>query len=188
MLKSFAPFVLVFAFLLSSCSAPSPKDTAGEIHDLYANINSVSTVVSLKADYGDKAYIFKLGCNLSPDGGEITIKEPLSVAGVTARIESDGITLTYDGAEVYTGAILPSGLSPVDAVPVMAKAWREGLITETVSEPYGDIKCLSVTHLIDEGVYLKTWFEAETYLPVHAEFSSDGYTVIICNFENVILE
>jgi len=186
-LKLILPAALSF-LLLTACSAPSPEVTAEDIQQSYFQAESVTMTLDLTADYGEKVYPYKLACTVSPDGGEIVIKEPEIIAGVRALIESDGVTLSYDGAEVYTGAILPDGLSPVDAVPVMVSLWREGLITETVWEPYGDIPCVAAVFRVSDSVTLRTWFDGETQLPVHAEFSSDGYTVIICDFENVILE
>lgn len=188
MRKTLAALLLIMLLPLTACAAAGPEDTAEEIQAAYAAAEEIAMTLRVTADYGERVYRYRLACRLGREDGEIEILEPASIAGLRAHLEESGVTLAYDGAEVYSGGLLMNGLSPVDAVPVMADAWRRGLVTECVWEPLGDTDCVRVTHMIDDDVSLTTWFDRETYLPVFGEFASGGYTVLQITYDNVAME
>ena len=171
--------------LLSACG--DSGDITGEIQKTYSEAPDVTINTRLRADYGENVYDFALSCDFSDEGGTVTITEPEEISGVTARVEADGVTLSYEGAEVFTGTLLPDGMSPVESVGVMLRAWREGYVTESASESYGDVPCQALTFRISDTSELRTWFDRETLLPLHAEIYSNGFAVILCDFENVIV-
>ena len=54
--------------------------------------------------------------------------------GITARLEEDGFTLSYDGVEMSTGKLTEDGLSPAGALPVLIEQWTEGYASGAVYE------------------------------------------------------
>lgn len=180
-----AVLALTTALTLTACTKETAADAAAALQQSWQTHASTALTCDLTADYGDRVYPFTLTCTETPTAAEVTITEPSSVAGVTARVTDDGATLTYDGAEVFTGALTPEGLSPMEAVPLMFRLWREGLILEAAFEPVKDTPCLTVLYRVTDEVSLRTWFSLETSLPLMAELISGGYAVITASFTNV---
>ena len=176
--------------LLGSCSAAgvSLSDTVHEIRQWYSQSSRISGTTAITANYGEKVYDYRIAFDLSSDGGTLEILEPEEISGVTAVVGRDGVTLSFDGAEVYSGEILPDGVSPVSAVPVMAGIWRTGLIIESVRESRNGTDCASVTFRVSDDVSFRTWFELETHLPLYAELIYNGYSAVTCSFDNVRVE
>ena len=172
---------------LTACSGVSGEDRMAGIRQSFSDAAAVSFAADVRADYGDRVMDFGLDFTGLPDDGVITVTSPALIAGAQVKLGDGGTALSYSGAEVYTGEILPDGLSPVDAVPVMVSAWREGLITETAKERWGDTDCLAVIFRVDDDVDLRTWFDVEG-LPLHAEFTFDGCTVITADFYDMKVE
>lgn len=175
--------------LLVSCSAGVPlSETVREIQDSYCSAGKISGITALSANYGEKVYDYRISFEISPSGGTLEILEPEEISGVTARISDGGATLSFDGAEVYAGEILPDDISPVSAVSVMADIWKNGLSTESVRESFDGTDCAAVSFRVSDDVFLRTWFDLETHLPLQAEFVYSGYSVITCSFDNVRVE
>lgn len=174
-------------FSLPSCSKAEQENQMDEIQQSFFNASGVSFAADLTADYGDRVMDFGLDYSGSAGSGVLTVTSPETIAGAQVKLGDGGATLSFDGAEVYTGELLPDGLSPVDAVPVMVSAWGQGLVTETVREKWDDVSCLAALFRIDDDVNLRTWFD-EAGLPLHAEFTFDGYTVISTDFYDMKVE
>ncbi len=172
---------------LASCSGVSSDRAAEEIQRSFRDADSVAFDADVRADYGDRTFDFGVKYQSSGDMGLLSVTSPEIIAGATVRIGDGGAVLAFDGAEVYTGEILPEGLSPVDAMPVMVSSWRDGLITETVREKLGDEDCVAAVFRVDDRVDLRTWFDGEG-LPLRAEFSFDGYTVVSADFYDMKVE
>ncbi len=158
-----------------------------EIQQSFLDAEGVSFAAGLTADYGDRVMDFGIDFTGRADSGVLTVTSPELIAGAQVKLGDGGAALSYSGAEVYTGELLPDGLSPVDAVPVMVSAWGEGLVTETVKEKWEGVSCLAALFRIDDDVNLRTWFD-EAGLPLHAEFTFDGYTVISADFYDMKVE
>ena len=181
-------FLSVFLLIcLCSCSKAGEEDRIKEIQQSFLDAAGVSFAADLTADYGDRVMDFGIDFTGSDDNGVLTVTSPESIAGAQVKLGDGGATLSYSGAEVYTGELLPDGLSPVDAVPVMVFAWGAGLVTETVKEKWNGESCLAALFRIDDDVNLRTWFD-EAGLPLHAEFTFDGYTVISTDFYDMKVE
>lgn len=188
--RFFACFLVLTALMaLPGCGGgPGPEELAAQIEDSFAQAAQVDFAAHIRADYGDRVYDFTVSCSSGADGGVLTVAEPEIIAGVTVRFSPEGAVLTYDGAEVFTGEILPEGLSPVDAVPMLLGLWRGGLVTEAVFERWDGEECLAALFHVSERVESRTWFSKDTWLPLRSEVYLDGYTVIGCDFYNVRAE
>ena len=56
-----------------------------------------------------------------------------------------------------------------------------------MKERWGDTDCLAAIFRVDDDVDLRTWFDGEG-LPLHAEFTFDGCTVITADFYDMKVE
>ena len=175
----------MIALCLTSCGGPTAGEVSEEIQAHWSTVDSLSLTAELTADYGDRLYPFTLRYEGSADSGTITILAPESVSGVTAHVSDGGATLSYDGAQVYTGALTQEGLSPMDAIPAILTAWHQSFVTEAVYETLDGTQCCTLLYRITDEVSLRTWFDAETYIPLEAEIISGGFTVIHCRFSDI---
>ena len=172
--------VLLLLLSLPACGRPGTDEV---LEDIRAGLSgSLAFDASIRADYGDRVFDFSVRCASSGDGGTLTITAPEIIAGAVVRYSGGATTLAVGDVEIYTGEILPGGLSPVDAVPVMLDAWVNGLVTETVRETLDGADCVAALFRVDDDVDLRTWFDQETFLPLRAEFTFEGSAVITAEF------
>ena len=185
-MRRFMAFFVSFAlFFLSSCTGQGPLALFEDIRAFYSGAQALSISADVTADYGGTIFEFTLLYSGSIAGGRIEVLAPETVAGIQADVSfEDGVTLRYDGAELYTGALSPDGLSPVDCIPVMLRQWCSGYISAAGYDSVMGIDALQVDFDID-GVLLRTWFDRETWIPVTAEFVNGNAVVITCVFRDV---
>ncbi len=176
---------LFLALTLCSCGKAATDDALDRVRAELGAASSLRFTADIRADYGERVFDFTVDYASSGDGGILTVTAPELIAGAQVRYADGGTTLAVGDVEVYTGEILPGGLSPVDAVPVMTNAWTRGLVTETVREQYEGERCIAALFRIDDDTDLRTWFTERTGLPSAAEFIFDGHTVITVRFYNV---
>ena len=104
----------------------------------------------IRADYGQRVYDFRLSYQGDGRDGTVTIIEPESVSGAQLEIEDGESSLSYDGARVYTGQLLPDGLSPADALPAMISAFREGMASQVSSEDWEGTGCVMAVFTLSD--------------------------------------
>lgn len=181
---------LILLFFLSSCSASkgSGQELALKIRADLLDASKIEMTADVTADYGDRVYQFTFTYAGSADKGEIVITAPEDIAGLKAKVSVSGGTISYDGAELDTGALTSGGLSPADSVPILLSQWQNGYISGCNYENLGSTETLAVTTAVTESESQRTWFDIKTHLPVRSELSQNGRMVISCTFENVVIE
>ena len=112
---------------------------------------------------------------------------PDAVAGVTARLKDGSGYLEYDGVWVETGPLDESGMSPMEAVPVLLRYATEGFIAEWAMEETGEgqvlrVICRDPEAKAGEGQECSLWFDPDSHALLRGELSQDGFTVIQCVF------
>lgn len=176
-----------FILSLSACSVPvSPEQNMQKIRKFLYSYKSINLTADITADYGDKIFTYSVKYSGSDEDGVIEITAPDSIAGLHINVSSeDGIKLEYDGAVLDTGKLYEDGLSPVDAIPVLLSQWEQGYISECSSERHDGINCTAATIIVSDSVFIRTWFDCDSYLPLYAEISNNGFVIIKCNFKNI---
>ena len=87
-----------------------------------------------------------------------------------------------------TGPLPDTGLTPVDALPVMLTTWQSAYVSSVGQEKLDDAPCFHVVYKSTvSGVEIQqdAWFAADTYKPLRAETFSGGTRVIECVFDTV---
>ena len=146
--------------------------------------------LELTADYGQRVYTYGIDLSWQREGETVlTITAPENVAGITARILEGESALEYDGVRVETGPLDGSGMSPVDAVPVLLDYAEAGFIAacgmETLNEAQAlRVDCREPEAAAGEGRACSLWFDPSTHALLRGELSQDGFTVIQCEFSN----
>lgn len=186
---AFVAFIFLFSFTLAACGGErKAEDLAAEIRTSMIAAQKLEMSLTISADYGDKVYTFGVNYTGNAANGQIEIRSPESVAGLTANVDVAQISLSYDDVTLDTGLVVSDGLAPVEAVPFMISQWQSGYITASGREKLGEIETVALTIYVSETEELRTWFDLQSLLPVRAELSDNGRMVIACDFENVILE
>ena len=190
MQRYFLPLMLVFVAILSLCScnkAERAEELMADIRSALGAASKITTVANIRADYTDRAFDFQIKFSGTEKAGEIAIIEPASLAGIVVRVSDSGATLSYDGAEIDTGD-LGGGLSPVGIIPMLINEWKNGFTEFVYKEKRGSRGTLTMSSTLPGGAVQKTWFEEKSGLPIRAEVSASGRTVLAVVYDNVIYE
>ena len=189
--RTLALMITAAALLISvsACSAETSTDELlGQIRVEYIAAEKLVMTMDVTADYGDRVYEFKLRWTGNDTSGELEVLEPEIIRGLKAQLSPDGKRLVFDGAAFDTGGITENGMSPAEIAPLMIKAWKNGYVSECSRESIDGKNLVVMSTDISDTLILRTWFDSETSLPVKAELSEDGYTVITVVFGDVIAE
>lgn len=173
--------------LLCACSKHDQTQTFVDIRAAYLAAD-VSLSAELTADYGDRRYDYTLSYTGDGKSGEVTVLSPDIISGISVQIDKDKkVSLQSDDVIIDTGVIYGGGTSPVEALPLIVNAIREGYVSEVYTETLDGEDYLAVE--IDEtpaGESVKTlytlWFSTADSTLHKAEITVDGFTVISAKF------
>lgn len=185
---------IALCLCLCACGGKGGTDrSTEEIRSEYSGIKSITMIVSVTADYGNRVYEYKLRCVGKDDAMDIEVIEPEAIKGIKAHISKEGTGLEFEGVTLDTGELFGDGLSPLEAMPMMLKAWKSGYATETWKEKINGAQTLVLKFDLSKADGAKetthiVWFDLKSNLPVKAEILYDGYRVINCTFGNIIME
>lgn len=180
---------------LVACGSPSgaeADETALEIRTDYLAMERCSATVDLTADYGERVYEYGLTFSYERAGETVLmLTAPEAAAGVSAHIRAGETTLEYDGIRVETGPLDSAGLSPMDAVPALLAAVREGYLAETALEGTEEAGGQALHMVIRDpdvsagsGTEYQLWFDPRDRALLQGEVSVDGHTVVRCMFSD----
>ncbi len=147
---------------------------------------SLALRADLRADYGDRAYDFRLSYRGNAEGGTLEVEEPLELTGVAVELEEGHARLRYGDLMLDTGA-LTGGESPLQCFPLLIRSWLRGSVSQCWRERRDGVDCIAAEmHLGEAGaedrLLCRTWFRREDGAPVFAELASQGRTCLTCVF------
>ena len=176
------------ALLLTGCTGggSSTKGKLEAAQSVYRTMSGCTAQAEITADYGQRVYGYTVDLTVQGGNGVMTVKEPENLAG-TVLTWSDGETqLAFDGAELDTGALSDSGLSPADAMPTILTACQGGEIVDCCMEEQAGAQVLHGTLDLDgdQGGQIQCWFQPDSYGLLRAELSQDGVTVVTMKFSD----
>lgn len=182
--------MIMLCLVLTACGggATGAEQLALDIRGDYLAMEGCTAQLSVTADYGQRVYEFGLDFSYQRDGESVLmLTSPASVAGVTARLREGSGYLEYDGAWIETGPLDESGMSPVEAVPVLLRYATEGFIAECAMEEHEEgqvlrIVCRDPDAGAGEGRECSLWFDPDSRALLRGELSQDGFTIIQCVF------
>lgn len=174
------PIILIaICILLSLCGcSDTSEDSALSFFDAVSEAESIAFEVKLRAEYSDKTAEFELAYAENNDGVSVTVIKPESIAGISAKLSDDNVSLNYDGAILNMGALSDNGLCPMSALPITVMAMKNAYLDSAWSE--GDMTVLRLIPSDDRAITL--WLDSEL-TPCNAEISCDGSTVVFIEFD-----
>ena len=174
MKKALLPLLLCMALLLSGCGKSKNEERfrsfAGELRAR----DDLTMSAEVRAEYDDRTLSFTLTYRDEPGGGcLVEVIEPEIIRGVKARMNSAGTKLVYDSVSVDTGDDGGTGLSPMGALPLLARALRDGT-PDSVWKEEGNC---AVRLIPEDGIDVTVLFD-EDMTPTYAEIAHEGSAVL----------
>ena len=172
----FAPMLML---LLTACGGGEEKDPAAVLQQQYAAVAEATMEADVTCHYEGEERTYTLLCAYTPEKSTITVLAPDNLAGISATLEGEELTLSYDDISLDAGSYSAAAISPVAALPKLMTAASAGYLTEQSEETVGERPCLRLTFDLseEEGALYTTWFDQETLLPLQSEISVDGAVV-----------
>ena len=184
-MKRYAAMLICLAALLSGCAAEQTDTRAEDLQRKYAAMDGYAATVELTTAERDESTRYRL--DVKSEGGEtrVTVLEPEAIAGVSATVSGDALSLVYDGMALSAGGAATE-LNAVNGTDAVLRAAAEGFIAEHNHERYGDAdalrRCLE-TEMNGETLYVAVWFD-EQDAPLYAEIERDGWVMQYLEFTN----
>lgn len=172
----YAPMIL----LLLLCSCGTTNKTTEEIQARYAGIQTAAmeaeVISHLEAE--DRTYLLRCDYNASGES-ETTVLEPAELAGLTAILEGEGLSLRYDGSCLSAGDA--SDVSPADCLPRLMRSVAQGYVKAQGSEKIEGTPCdyaLFDTTGENGKVEVAVWFTKDDGRPYYWEFSQGNQVIL----------
>ena len=179
--------VLMISLLLGGCGDEAKhEEKIGELRTELAQAAEISFTADITADLGGSDFACRLQCTATGDETEIEVVEPENIAGITARLKAGEASLSYEGVELYIGA-LKGNLSPVSAVPVLLDALKNGYLTQCWREGGEEQTLLAAQVYVDENTSALLYFDEENMQLLHGELVIDGKTVVQCGISGLTI-
>lgn len=175
-MKKIIPGVLLTILLLCGCGGGSTEE-AQQAQQHYAQLQSAQLEAELCCHLETERRSFTVSCTWEREqGASTTITAPESLAGLTASVSGQELTVSYAGLSLSAGSL--RDIVPANTLPWLLRALSEGYLLEAGREELDGEDCLRLA--LDNstsggGKLLCTvWLRRTDALPVYAEFSQDG--------------
>ncbi len=183
----FLPVLLLLSLLLSACGGTLGDREREEFLEIRAALlgrEELDLRADLRADYGDRVYDYRLAYAGTADRGVLQIEEPLELRDIRVELEQGHARLRCGELMLDTGA-LAGKESPVQAFPLMIRAWLRGSVAECWRERlYGEDCVAAEIHLGGPGaetsLVCRAWFRRSGGEPVYAELAAEGNVCLSC--------
>jgi hypothetical protein len=150
------------------------------IIDVYSKARKISAQAEI-ATVSGVLMTYSISYESTPDSTIVTILEPDSLAGVSARLKEDGATLVFDGVEAETLLPAVAGFVPVDALEHTLQDLEQKVPSEYCFETYHDTDAIAVTYSEQIGGYQtekRVWLQKGDLAVLGAEYYLDGRQVM----------
>lgn len=171
---------ILLCLVLSGCAAEQNNRQLQQAVEFRAAVMAAETCqfsADVTVNFSDHVYQFTLACTYLPDGEAVlSVVEPESIAGISARISPDGADVEYDGVMISFGQLANGHVAPMALPWVLGNAWTKGYISSAGKD--GDstlITCLLGYE--EKQLTVETWL-GEGNVPVHSEIYYDGQCCI----------
>ena len=186
---------LLFALMMTLCLSlagcggeTAEKQETEELQMKFQNLSAATVEAELTCHYGDEVRTYTLRCSYTPEESTVEVLAPEDLAGISATLTGEALTLQYDGILLDAGIYSGMEISPMWAVPSMLRAMGQGYPLETGREALGETECLRVTFEMtssDGGKqYTTVWFD-ENGIPLQGEIALGEtvvYTTVLTQF------
>lgn len=170
--------------LLSGCGDRAEE---ANLQTAYQNMSGCTMRAELSCAQEGLLWQGELECDYVPAGeSRVRVLSPETIAGVTAVLSGEERKLEYEDLCLDIGDLSAEEISPVEALPQLMDALREGWLLEENEESWNDIPCWRVE--LDQtgpqgGKILSTlWLKTEDGTPLRGEIAVEGERIFTVEF------
>ena len=135
-----------------------------------------SFIADLECDYGEIVEHFSLQFDWTEgSGGELTLLEPETIAGITARVSPEEGTVTYDGLALGFAPLAEDSVSPAGAPALVVDCWSRAYI-HSAGEDGERYRVCYQKNYGQNAMLIDTYFE--NGIPILAELCYNGKRIL----------
>ena len=186
---------LLFALMITLClplggcgGEAAEEQQAEEVQLKFQDFSAATIEAELTCHYGEEVHSYTLRCTYSPEESTVEVLEPADLAGISATLSGEDLTVQYAGILLDAGTYSGTEISPMWALPSLLQAIRQGYPLESCQEEWGEAACLRVTFETTGGDgskrYYAVWFD-ESGTPLQGEITLGDtvvYTAVLTQF------
>lgn len=181
----------VLMIISAACSDNGADEYSEGIYEQYKNAAGFSAQIRTELNHGDYVTDYILAYAYTAlDGHTITVLDPVSLSGLTVKINRGCTEITYAGSIFAPQNLDATGVTPIKLIPDMLESWAGGVPGMSYLEKLDGIEYIvqSFYSGIDGGEFMhRTWFDIQTLYPKRSETFYAGTCVMVLEFENAEL-
>ncbi len=179
-------WLLPVVLLLGGCGEET-QSRAAELQQRYEALTGYEAEIRVAVPRGDETLRYALHLTAEGETVRAEVMEPELLAGISARMEGEQLTLEYDGTILDAGTLSPR-VSALNAAPLLLRAFPQGYLDSFGSETMDGEDTLRADFpltLAGESLDCVLWF-GEDGAPVYGEIAQEGKIIAAVEFTNVI--
>ena len=179
--------MMALCLLLMGCGA-GEESTAEALRQPYREMTGCAMTAEVRLS-GEDGTVgdFTLRCEYDPEGvTTVEVLAPETAAGVIAEIDGEDLTLRYRDLVLGAGTVSSEKLSPMECLPELMAAAREGWLLSESRETVGEEPCLRLTldRTGEEGgkIVSTLYLREGDGIPVYGEIAVEGEVLLKAAF------
>lgn len=186
-MKKLVGVVLLLALLCGCSGSNGGFERAMALRTRLLNGQLCQFDAQITADFGESTYTFVLNCQADGDGNvDFTVAEPVSIAGITGRIQGQGGKLTFDDTALAFPLLADGILSPVSGPWVLVRALRSGYVRNMTEE--AELLRLRIDDSYEtDALALDIWLDEQNG-PVRADIYEENRRIMVLEVKNFQLQ
>lgn len=177
--------MLMTALLLSGCGGVSREQRVEELTERLRAMEVCTVQAEISCILSsEEVQSYELRCDYEPEGAcAVTVLRPESLAGITAELDGERVSLVYDGLCLPTG-LRTQELCAVDALPRFLDALRCGYLSEYSVEQVEETECYRLCFSADgaEERFCTAWLRSEDGAILWGEIEENGQLLLRLEF------
>ena len=179
--------MMALCLLLMGCGA-GEESAAEALRQPYREMTGCAMTAEVRLS-GEDGTVgdFTLRCEYDPEGvTTVEVLAPETAAGVIAEIDGEELTLRYRDLCLGAGTVSSEKLSPMECLPELMAAAREGWLLSESRETVGEEPCLRLTldRTGEEGgkIVSTLYLREGDGVPVYGEIAAEGEVLLKAAF------
>jgi hypothetical protein len=175
-LKRLAALLLCLLLLCGCKGEESALSEALRFRGKLLSSDGCSFRAKILADYGEGVQIFTVDCITDREGQlDLTLREPETLADITAQIRGDSGKITFDGLSLGFPLLAEGLISPVAAPGILVNCWLQEFILSagTEAERY---RASYEKKISNKTLLLDTYFE--NGIPISADLCYNDSRIV----------
>ena len=176
--------MMTLCLLLASCGT-GEETTAQTLRQPYLDMEGCTMTAQIACARQDLAWEGTVACEYVPEGAStVEVLAPELIAGVKAVVEGETFSLSYEGEILNFVPLTEEELTPLNVLPRLMAALREGWLLEENREAWEETECIRL--VVDqsgrEKLITTCWLRLEDAAPLRSEIAAGEEVIFIVEF------